>query len=118
MEIKEIEEIAARTIEDLPEYFKNKLNNLIVIVKERPGSEIRKRFGNNLLGLYEGVPLSQRGTAYSGAMPDKITLFKKNIEKSCLSDEETARQVRHVVIHEIAHHFGISDEELIEKGIY
>src|SRR5207237_431774 len=72
-----------------------------------------------LLGLYQGVPLTRRGSYYSGALPDKITIYRGPLERLYGHDPEALRrQVRRVVLHEIAHHFGISDERLIEIDRY
>jgi predicted Zn-dependent protease with MMP-like domain len=71
---------------------------------------------STLLGLYHGVPLTQRNTYYA-ALPDTITIYQQPIERFCGEDEDEIReQVRHTVIHEIAHHYGISDERLDELG--
>ena len=91
---------------------------MVELVRARPTAAQVGEYGRGLLGLYEGVPLPDRGQAYSGAMPDKITLFKDNIEARRPAGEALRVEIRHVVMHEIAHHFGITDEELIEKGLY
>ncbi|MEA3306377.1 MAG: metallopeptidase family protein [Elusimicrobiota bacterium] len=114
----EFEKITAQSVKDLPQFFKNKMENIIIIVSDTPTRALERKMGQGLLGLYEGVPLSERGYGYSGFMPDKITLFKKNIEAICSNEERAREEIRHVVIHEIAHHFGITDEELREQGIY
>jgi predicted Zn-dependent protease with MMP-like domain len=72
----------------------------------------------NLLGLYEGVPLTARTTAYGAVLPDRITIFRLPIVRRCRTYEEVVREVRHTVVHEVAHHFGISDERLHELGAY
>ena len=75
--------------------------------------------GHPLLGLYEGVPLTRRGAYYAGALPDKITIFRGPLERLYGADpERLRREVRHVVLHEIEHHFGISDERLVELDRY
>ena len=72
--------------------------------------------GDSLLGLYEGIPLTER-YGYDLVLPDKITLFKDAIESICSSDEEVVAEVRKTVIHEVAHHFGIGDDALSEMGV-
>jgi len=114
----EFEKITAKSVKELPDFFKNKMENVIVIVSDTPNKSMEDKMGRGLLGLYEGVPLLERGSAYSGFMPDKITLFKKNIEAICSNEEEVKKEILHVVMHEIAHHFGTTDEELREQGIY
>jgi predicted Zn-dependent protease with MMP-like domain len=117
MTLEEFEEETAAAIRSLPDFFKEHLDNVAVLVRAAPSSSQAKRFGRGLLGLYEGVPQPDRGQAYSGAMPDKITLFKANIEASCPRGA-LKREIRNVLMHEIAHHFGMDDEELLRKGLY
>jgi predicted Zn-dependent protease with MMP-like domain len=71
-----------------------------------------------LLGLYEGVPLSRRGTSYGAypVVPDRITLFQRNIEATAGSEEELRERIREVMVHEIAHHFGMSEKEIRDAG--
>lgn len=118
MTLEEFEKLAARAIKELPVFFRDKMANILVIIKPSPTREQVRKMGGGLLGLYEGVPLLDRGTGYSGAMPDKITIFQKNIEANCSGPEEVEKEVRDVVMHEISHHFGITDEELRRKGLY
>jgi predicted Zn-dependent protease with MMP-like domain len=118
MTIEEFEKLAALAIGKLPGEFRSRLDNVIVTVKEAPSKEQAKRFGRGLLGLYEGVPLTERGPYYSGVMPDKITLFKANLMSGAAGDKEVKARIRHTLMHEIAHHFGMDDEELLEKGLY
>ena len=117
MTSEEFEKLVAKAIKGLPKFFKSKMQNVVVVIAEAPDRAQARRFGN-LLGLYEGIPLLDRTSHYSGAMPDKITIFKKNIEELCSGAEEIEAEVRHVVMHEIAHHFGIDDDELKKKGLY
>jgi predicted Zn-dependent protease with MMP-like domain len=70
-----------------------------------------------LLGLYEGVPLKDRSSDYGMVLPDKITIFQEPLERSCRGEAELEREVRNTVLHELAHHFGTSDEELEEMGL-
>jgi predicted Zn-dependent protease with MMP-like domain len=74
--------------------------------------------GQNLLGLYYGVPLTQRGQTYAGMLPDTITIYRIPILRECRTTEEVVQQVRTTVVHEVAHHFGISDERLHELDAY
>lgn len=115
---QEFEKLTAKAIKGLPREFRGRLDNIIVTVRAEPERAQVRKFGGGLLGLYEGIPLSERGSAYSGAMPDKITLFKNNIEALCRYEDEVEEKVRHTLMHEIAHHFGMGDEELRRKGLY
>ncbi len=118
MTLEEFEKETAAAIRALPGFFRERLVNVAVLVRARPAAAQVKRFGRGLLGLYEGVPQLDRGQSYSGAMPDKITLFKTNIEAACGGDGDLRLEIRHVLMHEIAHHFGMDDEELKKKGLY
>jgi predicted Zn-dependent protease with MMP-like domain len=118
MTTEEFEKLAAKALRRLPRAFRDRMENVVVTVQAAPDRAQVRRYGRGLLGLYEGVPLSERGAYYSGAMPDKITLFQDNIEKAAGAPERVEAQVRHTVMHELAHHFGMDDDELIEKGLY
>lgn len=120
MDSRKFEELVARAVASLPEEFQERLENIDIIVADRPTREQQKALRGEkneiLLGLYEGVPLTDRGNHYGFVMPDKISVFRKNIESFCRNDTEIVEEVRRVVIHEIAHHFGIDDDRLDELG--
>ena len=108
------EELAAEALDGLPDWVLEALDNVQVVVEERPPPD-----QPSLLGLYHGVPLLNRGWGYSGAMPDRITLYQHTIERVAHGSEERLRRVvAHTVAHEIAHHLGISDERLLEIDRY
>jgi predicted Zn-dependent protease with MMP-like domain len=119
VERAKFEELVAAAIEGLPEEFLERLDNVDIIVDDYPTrSQLRKsRTGRNytLLGLYEGVPLTERHD-YTMVLPDKITIFQRPIEEKCRTEKEIKDEVRRVVVHEIAHHFGIGDGRLRELG--
>ena len=121
MKRERFEWLVSRAVEDLPGEFLDRLENVDVVVEERPTPsqlvEVRLRKGQTLLGLYEGIPLTTRGRGYSIVPPDKITIFQKPIEAMSSNDDDIISEVQKVVRHEIAHHFGISDATLrqIEK---
>lgn len=110
------ERLVAKAIESLPQEFADRLENIDIVVKDRPSSDQRSkarlRREETLLGLYEGVPQTRRGAHYTLALPDIITIFQKPIESSCVNDAEITAEIRRVIQHEIAHHFGISDDRL------
>ena len=109
----EFEDLVEEAIASLPPALADYMSNVGVVVDEQapPFSSV--------LGLYQGIPLTRRTTGYAGALPDKITIFRHPIERVYGADPERLRDgVRHVVVHEIAHHFGISDERLHELGVY
>ena len=109
------EELARRAIERLPEEFQARLENVDIMVEDRPTAKQRGRRGREILGLYEGVPQPEREN-YNLALPDRITLFQKPIESMGRTDEEIEVEIEHTIIHEIAHHFGIDDKQLREMG--
>jgi predicted Zn-dependent protease with MMP-like domain len=104
------EELAGEALETLPESLSSHMDNVVIIVEDEAP-------GRNLFGLYQGIPLTKRSVlSYSGVMPDRITLYQTTICRVCANEEEVKAQVRKTVIHEIAHHFGISDPRLDELG--
>ena len=115
-------ELVKQALDTLPEFFQEKMSNVEVVVADWPTSaELRSvkavsRYG--LLGLYQGVPLTRRTSNYGLVLPDKITIYRMPIERICHTPERVIAQVRRTVLHELAHHFGISDERLRELGAY
>jgi predicted Zn-dependent protease with MMP-like domain len=104
------EELAAEALETLPAHLAKAIENVVVIVEDRAP-------GRPLFGLYEGVPLTKRSPlSYTAVMPDRITLYQDTISAYCHSEAELVQQIRKTVIHEVAHHFGISDPRLDELG--
>jgi predicted Zn-dependent protease with MMP-like domain len=104
------EELAAEALATLPPSLSSVMENVAIIVEDEAQ-------GRSLFGLYEGIPLTQRGPmTYSGVLPDRITLYQSAICRFCSSEDEVRQQVRKTVIHEVAHHFGISDPRLEELG--
>jgi len=115
MNREEFEEIVKEGIEAIPKKFLEKLNNVDICIEEEPTSEqlkkLRTKKGFLIFGLYEGIPqIKRRG--YGQVLPDKITIFKKPIERIAKSKEEIKRAVRNTVWHEIAHHFGMDEREV------
>ena len=100
-------------VDSLPPDLRGEMSNVEIVVEDEPPA------GRSLLGLYHGVPLTRRTSAYAGVLPDKISIFRGPIERLSGGNSALLRQeVRRVVLHEIAHHFGISDERLLEIGRY
>ncbi len=113
MEPEEFEKLVIAAVEDLPKFFKEKLDNVDLVVEPWPSPEFSR--GQLLLGLYQGIPLTERGRGYNLAIPDKITIFQGPIMLVSRGIPEIIEQtVQQTVKHEIAHHFGISDEKLRE----
>ena len=120
MERARFERLVAEALDGIPDDIGDRLDNVDVVVDDWPsqaqliGSGINE--GEYLLGLYEGLPLTERDD-YNMVLPDKITLFQGAIEAICSNDEEIVREVRDTLIHEVGHHFGIDDERLYEMGL-
>lgn len=106
-------------IADLPSEFKEKLENVAVIVEDRPGKELLAAMeippDETLFGLYEGTPLTERGFEVP-LHPDRIWIFQEPIEEECDDEAEILEEIRTTLMHEIAHFFGFDDEELEERG--
>jgi predicted Zn-dependent protease with MMP-like domain len=122
MDKTSFENIVYQSFEHLPEMFKHNIDNVQFHVEDYPTQEqlkkvkVKSRF--SLLGLYEGIPLNHRGTWYgsSATLPDSITLFQKNIEAQSNDEEQVSSLIREVLIHEIGHYFGMSEEEIRNAG--
>jgi predicted Zn-dependent protease with MMP-like domain len=100
-------------IDSLPPDLHAEMSNVAIVVAQEPPR------GERLLGLYQGIPLTRRGAYYGGVLPDKITIYRGPLERLYGRDDTLlAAQVKRVVLHEIAHHFGISDERLVEIDRY
>jgi predicted Zn-dependent protease with MMP-like domain len=107
------EELTAEAMDGLPDWIREAMENVEVIVEDRPpGGQ------PGLLGLYQGIPLTQRGNHYAGVLPDRITLFRENIQRIARDDDELRELVAHTIVHEVAHHFGISDQRLRDIDAY
>ena len=116
MDRERFEWLVAKAIADLPDEFRERMDNIDVVVQDEPTSgqlaDAGLKRSETLLGLYEGVPLTRRSRSYGMVPPDKITIFQKPIEARYRSDTRIQREIQRVVKHEIAHHFGISDARL------
>lgn len=119
----QFEELVITALASLPPALQERISNVEILVKPWPTQaelrEARVPSGHTLLGLYQGIPLTERTSGYNLVPPDTITLYQGPLEAATGGDLETLREeVRHTVIHEIAHHFGISDDRLHELGAY
>ena len=100
-------------LDSLPAELRERMSNVAIVVDEEPPP------GLPLLGLYQGVPLTMRSSGYAGVPPDKITIYRRPLERLYGGDPaRLRREIRRVVVHEVAHHFGISDERLVEIDRY
>ena len=116
MRRSEFEKIVAEALEDLPDWVKEAVDNLHVVVEDWPTPEQEKIGGGSLLGLYEGVSLHDRAGHYSGVMPDRIIIFMGPHLALRLPPSRLRAQIRKTVLHEMAHHLGIDDERLHDLG--
>jgi len=116
MEREKFEELVGKAVADLPGEFFSRLENIDIVVEDQPTRrqlrETGMKPGETLLGLYHGVPLTDRSQNYGLVAPDKITIFQKPIEAICRSEAAIKTEIKRVVQHEIAHHFGIGDARL------
>ena len=104
------EELVADALDEIPDDLFAMIDNVAVVVRE--GTE-----GSSLLGLYDGIPLTERDAGYDGmVVPDRISIFRRPILAMCADEAEVVEQVRITVIHEVAHHFGIDDDRLHALG--
>ena len=106
---EQFEDMVAAALDGLPEDLGRLMRNVAVTVEHGPGPR-------GLLGLYQGVPLTSRTSQYAGVLPDRITIYQQAICAICDTEDQVVQQVRHTVIHEVGHYFGISDEQLRELG--
>jgi len=111
--VDDFDEQVAEALDSLPNDIRQLMSNVAVVVEDEPPP------GMPLLGLYHGVPLTRRTTGYAAVPPDKITIYQGPLERHYGADaERLRREIRRVVVHEIAHHFGISDDRLREIDRY
>jgi predicted Zn-dependent protease with MMP-like domain len=109
----DFEQTVQDALDSLPDDLRKRMSNVAVVVDDEPPP------GQRLLGLYQGVPLTRRSSNYGGVLPDKITIYRGPLERLYAADvERLRREIRRVVLHEVAHHFGISDERLVELDRY
>jgi len=107
-------------IHELPQNLKDRLSNVSVVVEDKPSSSILGKLkllpNTMLMGLFQGVPLNKKSVWHAGTLPEKITIYRKNIEAICRSEEEIKRRIKKVVRHEVAHFVGFTEEEIKEMG--
>ena len=110
MSEERFEELVSEALDLIPPDLAAAIDNVVVLVSDRhPGDP-------DLLGLYEGIALTERDSSYGGALPDTITIFRESLLEICDTEDEVVKEVAITVIHELAHHFGIDDQRLHELG--
>lgn len=116
MNRKDFENLVAEAIDELPEEFAEKLDNVAIVVEEEATPALKASLGlaaeDPLLGLYHGIPLTKRGSGYSMITPDKIVIYQRPFDRRFRTNRRKKDEVRRTVMHEIAHHFGMSDHQL------
>lgn len=103
--------LVSEALDAIPPELSRLIDNCVILVEEFPPPD-----DADLLGLYEGIPLTERGETYAGALPDRILIFRAPILAICTTVDEVVEEVRITVVHEVAHHFGIDDDRLHELG--
>ncbi|GAA0405902.1 hypothetical protein Acor_41130 [Acrocarpospora corrugata] len=103
------EELVSEALDTIPPELAKVMDNVVVVVVDDPPEQ-------GLLGLYTGIPLTERGEWYSGMLPDRIEIYRNPTLEICDTEEDVVGEVQITVVHEIAHHFGIDDEALHELG--
>jgi len=111
MSSERFEELVSEALDDVPTELADLIDNCVVLVEDHPPAD-----DPDLLGVYVGIPLTERDSAYTMTLPDRITIFRLPILHLCESEEQVRDEVHITVVHEIAHHFGIDDEALHELG--
>jgi predicted Zn-dependent protease with MMP-like domain len=110
MSPQRFEELVSDALDQIPAKLSSAIDNVVVLVESRHPEE------SDLLGLYEGIALTERDSSYAGSLPDAITIYRDAILDVCETDDDVVEEVAVTVIHEIAHHFGIDDDRLHELG--
>jgi predicted Zn-dependent protease with MMP-like domain len=114
VDAERFEALVVEALDDLPEWVRERLENVDVLVEEDPPPG-----QGSLLGLYQGIPLTKRSPlGYAGVLPDRITLYRRTIAATARTEGELGERIRHTVVHEFAHFFGISDDRLREIDRY
>ncbi|MFA9409370.1 MAG: metallopeptidase family protein [Candidatus Dadabacteria bacterium] len=118
MDRKKFGDLVDTAYEKIPQKFRDKIDNVAIMVEDYPSAEdlekLKIRGKGLLLGLYRGTPLHQRSVWQGVRLPDEIVLYQKDIEKVCRTESEIEERVNEVLQHEIAHYFGLNDDEIYE----
>jgi predicted Zn-dependent protease with MMP-like domain len=113
---EEFESLVEKALDGLPEEFAELLENVAVMVQEEPDPEDLEAMGfdpeEELFGLYQGVPLSERDSFYSAALPDRVLIYRGPILRACADRRAVIREVRDTVVHELGHHFGLDEDDM------
>jgi predicted Zn-dependent protease with MMP-like domain len=117
---EEFDEAVTQALADIPPQFQPYLDQVIVDVEDFPDRRTCEAVNidhpSRLLGLYQGTPLTERSVEHNARLPDRITVYQRNIERLCRTRKQLVRQIRKTVLHEIGHHFGLDEDDLDELG--
>jgi predicted Zn-dependent protease with MMP-like domain len=121
MDRQRFEDLVRNAIDELPEKFGRALENVAIVIEDEPSADLLRALGlhpqrDTLFGLYQGVPLDERGATFAGALPDKISIYYRPLRRACRTPHQLQREVRKTLIHEIAHYFGMGDNEIEDFG--
>lgn len=121
MDHKEIRKEVARVLDQIPRAFRNRLQNLEIVVEKTPPKDLLLAEGldpggDTLYGIYQGVPLPDRSELFPPILPDKITIFSQPLIEDFPDPQELREQIRLTVLHEIAHYFGMDEDEIDKLG--
>lgn len=121
MDREAFEEAVRDALDDLPDEFAQRLENVEIVIEDEPSNDLLRSMGmdarrHTLFGLYQGVPLHLRGATYGGVLPDKITIFYRPLTRACRTPAQLRRQIRKTVIHEVGHFFGLDDRAIRALG--
>ncbi len=111
MSAERFEELVGEALDEVPPELLGLMNNVVILVADEAPEDAPE-----LLGLYEGYALTDRGWSYSGVLPDRITIYRNPILRICDTEDDVVEEVAITVVHEIAHHFGIGEERLHDLG--
>lgn len=113
---KQFEALVNKALDTIPPLYQKNLNNVAITIEDEPTpaqrDKLKLRCDETLFGLYEGIPLTQRGAGYNLVIPDRITIFKLPMVNVSRNMNELAEQVRHTLWHEIAHYYGLNHEKI------
>lgn len=116
MSDEEFAKVIAEALDELPQKYTSRLNNVAIVYEDEPTPQQRRELKmhchETLYGLYQGIPLTQRGANYSMVLPDKITIFKLPILRDSVDTRQLKAEVKHTLWHEIAHHFGLDHDRI------
>jgi predicted Zn-dependent protease with MMP-like domain len=115
------EALVATALRSVPEEFAPYLENVVVVIEERPSADVLRSVGldpveDTLFGLYQGTALPERGHDFGNHPPDRITIFRRPILEACRGEREVRREIETTIVHEIAHHFGLDEDHIRRLG--